>query len=222
MRRRRARTQAIDEPVALPTTADTVTLSTGAGGRIPARVLECSPDSLLVALMVPTKPFSASELEGLVLEFAGPRGRVRLSGSARVESAHEPDLLRIDSPRSLEVIQQREYVRIRAARPVLVYGADARLDMQSYTVDVSGGGFLLAGPDTLRVGERLDFRLTLAQGSAPVTGRGHVVRADPRGQLAVAFEQISDLDRRRLVRFIFECQRDERRRGLQLDDGYGS
>jgi c-di-GMP-binding flagellar brake protein YcgR len=37
----------------------------------------------------------------------------------------------------------------------------------------------------------------------------------------VEFEGISDFDRRRLVRFIFESQRTERRRGL-MEDSYGS
>jgi len=45
-----------------------------------------------------------------------------------------------------------------------------------------------------------------------------VVRIDPQGRRAVEFDSISDLDRRRLVRFIFECQRSERRRGLEGDD----
>jgi c-di-GMP-binding flagellar brake protein YcgR len=92
------------------------------------------------------------------------------------------------------------------------------MQMQSFTVDVSGGGLLLAGPDTLAVGEELTFRLTLTPGVTPVSGTGRVVRVDGQGRRAVEFESISDLDRRRLVRFIFECQRDERRRGLEGDD----
>ncbi len=40
------------------------------------------------------------------------------------------------------------------------------------------------------------------------------MRTDGQGRLGVVFDEISDLDRRRLVRFIFECQRAERRRGL--------
>ena len=92
------------------------------------------------------------------------------------------------------------------------------VQVQSFTVDVSGGGLLLAGPDTLPVGERLEFRQTLTPGVTPVTGTGRVVRVDSHGRRAVEFESISELDRRRLVRFIFECQRAERRRGLEGDD----
>jgi c-di-GMP-binding flagellar brake protein YcgR len=101
---------------------------------------------------------------------------------------------------------------------VLVYSAREGTRIQSFTVDVSGGGLLLAGPDTLGVGEELTFQLTLTPGVTPVSGKGRVVRVDGRGRRAVEFESISDLDRRRLVRFIFECQREERRRGLDGDD----
>jgi len=210
------------KPVSLPARSDTVTLATASGGRIPARVVEQAPNALLVAIMVPTKPFSASDLAGLVLEYTGPRGRVRLTGAAVIDDPSEPDLLRIEGLRSLEVLQEREYVRINSARPVIVYTGGDRQQVQSYTVDVSGGGFLLAGPDTLRIGEAVSFRLTITPGEAPVTGTGRVARIDAQGRRGVAFAEISDYDRRRLVRFIFECQRAELRRGLAQGDGRGS
>ena len=54
-----------------------------------------------------------------------------------------------------------------------------------------------------------------SQDAPPVTGSGRVVRIDVAGPARRStFIEISDLDRRRLVRFIFECQRAERRRGL--------
>ncbi|MHB8233123.1 MAG: flagellar brake protein [Solirubrobacteraceae bacterium] len=221
MRLRRAKNEA-SKPVELPGRAETVTISTAAGGRIPARVIERGPNTLLLAILVPTKPFSASDLDGLVLEYPGPRGRVRLRGTAMMEDPKEPDLLRIEAPRSIEVLQEREYVRIQSARPVVVYAGGDRQEVQSYTVDLSGGGFLLAGPDTLKVGEEVKFQLTITQGVLPITGKGKVVRIDSRGRLAVSFQDISDLDRRRLVRFIFECQRSERRRGLQTEERNGN
>jgi c-di-GMP-binding flagellar brake protein YcgR len=168
---------------------------------------------------VPTEPLSQRQLDGIVVEFLGPQGRVRLSGAATVENPSEPDVLRIDQPRSIEVLQEREYVRIRAARPAVVYAGPGRTAVQSFTVDVSGGGFLLAGPDTLRIGDELQFQLTLTPGVLTISGIGKVVRVDAQGHRAVAFKSISELDRRRLIRFIFECQRDERHRGLQTDNG---
>jgi c-di-GMP-binding flagellar brake protein YcgR len=104
---------------------------------------------------------------------------------------------------------------------VLVYSGRDLLQIQSYTVDVSGGGFLLAGPDTLMLGEEVQFQLSLTPEVLPVTGKGKVVRIDSCGRRAVAFDSISDLDRRRLIRFIFESQRAERRRGLEQDEHGG-
>jgi hypothetical protein len=204
--------------VALPARSETVTLLPPTGAGIPARVLEQGPDSLLVAILVPTEPLTFDQLDGLVLEFVSPHGRVRLRGTTALADPREPDVLRIDGPRSVEVVQQRDYVRIRSARPVLVYAGADRMEVQSYTVDISGGGLLLAGPDSLRVGDEVSFQLSLTAGVASVSGTGRVVRIDSERRRAVEFETISELDRRRLVRFIFECQRDERRRGLELGD----
>ncbi len=124
----------------------------------------------------------------------------------------------MDAPRSVEVLQEREYVRINAARPVLVYAGSDLLEIQSYTVDLSGGGFLLAGPDTLQIGEELSFQLSLNHDVMPISGRARVVRVDRQGRRAAVFHEITDLDRRRLVRFIFECQRTERQRGLREEN----
>lgn len=206
-------------PVVLPDVHDVISLNLGGGGHVPARVLERGEDSMLVAITVPTRPLTPSQMADMVIEYTGSRGRVRLRGSCVMEDPKDSDLVRVNAPRSVEVLQEREYVRIRSARPVLVYSAREQQQMQSYTIDVSGGGLLLAGPETLRVGEEVKFRLSLNPGELPVSGTGHVVRTDNQGRLGVVFDEITDLDRRRLVRFIFECQRAERRRGL--DKGAG-
>jgi PilZ domain len=209
------------KPIVLPAEGEQLIVSTSAGGHIPARVTAREGNALTIAIMVPIKPFSRTELAALVLEYTDARGRVRLRGCASVEDPSEPDLLRIEDPRSIEVLQQREYVRIQSARPVVVYAGRDALEVQSYTVDLSGGGFLLAGPDSLKAGDEVRFRLSLSQGATPIVGRGEVVRIDNRHRLAVAFRDISDLDRRRLVRFIFEAQRIERRRGLDTEGRHG-
>jgi hypothetical protein len=209
-------------PVTLPGRSQSVTLVPSAGKRIPARVLESRADALVVAIMVPTEPLTYGQLEGMVLEFTAAHGRVRLTGTATVEDPSDPDVVRIDHPRSIEVLQEREYVRIKSARPALVYGAPDQIPTQSYTVDLSGGGFLLAGPDSLRIGDEVQFQITLTPGVLLISGTGKVVRVDDRGRRAVAFESITELDRRRLIRFLFEIQRAERQRGLETDDRYGS
>jgi len=210
------RRQADLPPIELPERSDVVSLTRPSGGRLPARIAERGPDTLLVLVMLPTEPLTPDQLEGLVLEFASARGRVRLRGTVTVE---DRDLLRFSDIHSVQVLQEREYVRVKATRPVLVYSGRSRAQIQSFSVDVSGGGLLLAGPDTLKIGEEVRFRMTLTPGSEPVIGTGTVVRSDLRGHRAISFDSMTDVDRRRLVRFIFECQRAERRRGLDLEGG---
>jgi PilZ domain len=210
------------KPIALPGHGDPLMLAMASGERLPARVLERGVNTLLLAITVVTGPLSQSELEGLVVEFTAPHGRVRLQGPVTLENPAEPDVLRMDAPRSIEVLQEREYVRINAARPVLVYAGRDMPEIQSYTVDLSGGGFLLAGPDTLQVDDEISFELSLTHDVQPIAGTAKIVRIDRQGRRAAAFHQISDLDRRRLIHFIFECQRAELRRGVRQEESDGS
>ena len=147
----------------------------------PARVLESTVQSLQVAILVPTRAFGARELEELVVEYPAARGRVHLTGTAVIEDPHEPDLIRVQGPLTAEVLQERDFVRVSSARPVLVYMGSGSEKIQSFTVDLSGGGLLLAGPDTLQIGERIEFRLTVAQDAPPIKGVGTVVRIDSKG-----------------------------------------
>ena len=209
-------------PPALPERAQTVTLVPADSKGLPARVLERGADTLLVAIMVPIEPLSQRQLEGMVLEFVGKQGRVRLSGNASLADPSDPDVVRIDQPRSIEVLQEREYVRVKTSRPAVVSSRRDPNPVESFTIDLSGGGFLLAGPASLKIGDEVRFQLNLTPGELVIGGTGRVVRVDNMGHRAIAFESISELDRRRLIRFLFECQRAERQRGLATEDRHGS
>jgi PilZ domain len=199
--------------LALPERFDSVTIVRPSGERIQAQVSEREPDGLLVALLFRAEtPLDSEPLEELVLEFTNPHGRARVKGAVTLV---ERELLRFSALHSVEVVQQREYVRVLSTRPVLVLTSSSQGTVQTYTVDLSGGGLLLAGPDALRVGEQVRFRLTLAKGSPPIEGVGTVVRTDVQGRRALCFDEIAAGDHRRLVHFIFDCQRAERRRGLR-------
>ena len=90
------------------------------------------------------------------------------------------------------------------------------LPIQSYTVDVSGGGFLLAGPDMLRIGDQLQLPADAHAGRccrSPAPARS--CASTRSGRRAVAFDDDHRRRSPRLIRFIFECQRAELRRGLE-------
>ena len=199
----------------------TLTLVLDEGERIAARVLKRGSDTLLVAITVRAEQLSAAQLEGMVLEFMTAQGRVRLGGTPTAPDPSHPNVLRIDGLHPLGVIQKREYARVDLRRPVLMYPDSGQAPVEGYTVDLSGGGFLLAGVDSLEVGETAEFLLALTPELA-IRTRGKVVRLDPEGRRAVGFDSISDFDRRRIVHFVFECQRAERRRHMEMYDRDGS
>lgn len=217
MRAKPDRASSLPPRIRLPRRSEVVNLLEPSGGRLPARVAERGVDTLLLAPIVPLDSPTYERLEGMVLEFFNPQNRVRVRGAVTVEDSH---LLRFSALHSFEVLQQREYVRVRAARPVLVYWGSTPIN--SYSVDISGGGVLLAASDTLEIGEEVQFRLTVTPGSVPIAGVGEVVRSDRRGRRAISFDSIGEGDRRRLIRFIFECQRTELRRISEAEDGYGN
>jgi hypothetical protein len=205
--------------VALPGRSESVTIVNSRGEHIPARIVESDGDCVLVAPVArDAQPVTAGHAEHLTLEFTIPRGRIRLEGDAQMEGR---DLVRFEDLHPTEVLQEREYVRVASARPVTIHSTHGAGDLQTYSVDLSGGGILLAGPSTLKIGERVPFELTTEPGRPPISGVGVVVRADTHSRKAIQFDQISEGDRRRLVRFIFECQRAERHRGLQRSDQNG-
>jgi PilZ domain len=212
MRLGRAKEQ--DRPaLVLPERSDAVTVVRPSGERVQARVVERDGDQLLVALMFRVeRPLDADRLDELQLEFTNSHGRNRLQGTVTLE---DRELLHFGELRALERIQEREYVRVQSTRPVLVITGSSQGTVQTYSVDLSGGGMLLAGPSTLKVGEQVQFRLTTAKGAPPIMGVGTVVRTDTQGRRALCFDEIGEGEHRRLVRFIFECQRAERRRGLE-------
>lgn len=212
MRLRGAKAQERAE-LTLPERSDAVAIVRPSGERVQARIAECDGEQLLVALMFRAeRPLNDDRLDELVLEFTNSRGRVRLKGTVTLE---DRELLRFRELHSIELIQQREYVRVQSTRPVLVLTGSSQGTIQTYSVDLSGGGMLLAGPSTLKVGEQVQFRLTTTKGAPPITGVGTVVRTDAEGRRALCFDEIGEGEHRRLVRFIFECQRAERRRGLE-------
>jgi hypothetical protein len=203
--------------VELPGRSDKITIVPLSGARVPARVIEAQTGTLLVAITVPIDPLSNAQLQALLIEFQGPKGRVHLTGTASIADPSEPDVLRIDDPREIDTVQEREYVRIRSARPALVFGGPEMIQINSHTVDISGGGFLLSAADALKVGDRVHFQLELPEGELPIAGSGKVVRVDPNGHRGIVFDDdIKELDRRRLIRYIFDCQRVELRRGLEV------
>jgi hypothetical protein len=185
-------------------------LTTPVGSHIPVRVFERGGDFLMLVLMLDAGDELAHDVvEPLLLEYVSPRGLVRFHGQAVLQ---ERDLVRFDVSAAPEVTQRREFVRVPAVQKVEVAkgpgvgaGADA---IDAHAIDVSGGGMLVSGADSLPLGAHVRFSLHLGPGVAPIEGNAQVVRAADEGKRALVFDQISRTDRQRLIHFVFERQRE--------------
>jgi PilZ domain len=185
-------------------------LTTPVGDHIPVRVYERSRDYLMLVLMLDAgDELSQDVVEPLLLEYVSPRGLVRFQGQAVLQ---ERDLVRFDVSAAPEVTQRREFVRVPAVQKVEVakaQGTGAGADsIDAHAIDVSGGGMLVSGADSLPLGAHVRFSLHLGPGVTPIEGNAQVVRAADEGKRALVFDQISRADRQRLIHFVFERQRE--------------
>ena len=201
----------------LPAQLDAVTIVGPGGERARAQIAERDHGSSSLPPSVLRRRARAAPAEHLVLEFTTEQGRMRVHGSVVLE---DDERVRFDALESPEVLQEREYVRVPPVPPVSVQIAAGEDRVISYALNVSGGGILLAGPGTLKLGDELSLRLMTTQGAAPIQAIGVVVRADGESRRGISFKEISDGDRRRLVRFVFEVMREQRqsRRNRSEDD----
>jgi hypothetical protein len=180
---------------------------------MPVRVAESGDGVLrLVYLLQPQEPLRGGE-EPPVLEWSSARGIVRLAGKVVWEAR---DLVRFEVVDMVDLKQRREHVRVHAPRPVVLELDENGRELGTFAIDLSGGGVLLAGPDTLEIGDQLHFRLLLDGKDSPIEGTGHVVRYGPGGYRAIAFSEVSEADRERLIHFLFEFERAARR--VRADD----
>lgn len=179
-----------------------------------AWVAELAERELALALARDARdPLKPGAVTAMTVEFAGPRGLVRLEGRGQLEAR---DLVRFRLDGAGEVMQRRDYARIRVVRPMAVarLHADGRAGRWIDTLmsNLSGNGVLAAGPDALALGDAVRFRVSLAEGEPPIEGEGHVARITDDGRRAIAIDRLGRADRERLVRFVFAAERIARQR----------
>jgi hypothetical protein len=178
------------------------------------RVSRVTEHELTIVLMLDTrKALALGDASPMCVEFPAARGLVRLEGRGTV-ATH--DLVRFHHEGAVDVVQRRDFVRVRVVRALAVarIGADGEPGewIHALTVNVSGNGLLASGPETLAIGDALAFRMTTAAGEPPIEGRGRVARVGDDGRRGIAIEQINREARAKLVRFVFEQERIARQR----------
>lgn len=183
-------------------------------GRVPARVEQAEDGRLTLALFVrPETPVQWLESGEAQLEATGERGVVRAHGSVSAAGEGRDALVTVELSEA-EVVQRRDFVRVDATMPVTVWPEPDGAAIETYATNVSGAGFALAGPSVLEIGCLIRFRLRLPGERPPLEGVARVVREGDRGSKGRAFEAIDESGRELIVRFTFDKQREELRRGV--------
>lgn len=168
-----------------------------------ARVESISDEHILLGLARrPDEPFSSGQ--EATVESVDSRGLHRITGRLDPDP-REPDVVTLRWEQ-VENIQRRQFVRVETTCIVEVRRQE-RDPISTFTVNVSGSGFLLAGPDDLEEGDRTELTVRLVEGEPPLEVRGEVVRVTGDGHRGVHITDISESDRERLIHFVFERQR---------------
>jgi hypothetical protein len=184
------------------------TLTTPAGEELPVRTFERGEEVVLVVLVNIDDERGSDSVEAAKLEYTSRRGLIKLRGEAVFE---DQSLIRFHPDGDAEILQRRDFVRVHTPHPVTVESTeDGRRSV--HTVDLSGGGMLLADDETLEVDQTIPFAISVVTTELPIEGIARVVRVREDGKRALMFEQISEHDRQRLIRFVFECMRAARAR----------
>ena len=133
-------------------------------------------------------------------------------------------LLIVEKPSEIKSIQQkREYVRLSinlSVRYQLLDTEKTTAIMQGQTIDISAGGLLFIAPHELQQNDRLELEITLANQDI-IRCIAQVVRVSieevnqlKRFKVAVGYEDITEAQRDKIFKFIFDKQREWIRKGL--------
>jgi hypothetical protein len=105
--------------------------------------------------------------------------------------------------------QRRDAARVDLVRPVAMIPDGFKVGwLNGFTRNVSAGGVLVAGADTLGPGDRLRLRFELDNEDDLIDLLARVVRADDAwGLRGLRLERLTDRERERIVKFVFARQR---------------
>jgi c-di-GMP-binding flagellar brake protein YcgR len=185
----------------------TVLVRLSGAAAVAARVDSLDADGAsLILLTPPLRPPAKGQAAGVEVTVEGGiltlatrivdhDGRCSVRVALDSAAAHAPD------------VQRRDFVRVDAAVAVTVReGGPDGPGHEVRTVNVSGGGLLLAGIAHLHVGDFAWVAIDLDDGTPPVEALVTVVREDDGGTRAVRIASISARDEQRIVRFSFARQ----------------
>ena len=185
-----------------------VQVELGRHGSWTARVEAVMPDRIAVAALARLP--AGADLAGLSGHVAIATAKGILRTRAIVVAADRGGLVELELTEELEVDQRREHVRVAASVPgVLAPRTAAHDPLHTFTLDVSGGGLLVAGAGPAEIGTVVEVTLKLPERD-PLRAEARIARRTDGGHVGLVFHAIAEHEREALVRWIFERQRLER------------
>lgn len=132
-----------------------------------------------------------------------------------------PYLIITKPERIVPVNQKREYVRLNVSLPVrfrVIDEEEAQIE-EGVTIDISAGGALVSTRAEVKAGQKMEIEIVLSPGNI-FSCQAHAIRTfEKRANenaiwVAVEYNDISEADRDRIFKFIFEKQREWIKKGI--------
>ena len=180
-------------------------------GSFPA-VVEIDDDHATAMLLVrPLQPLAGAVGCDVTIDIVTKRGLLHVD--AEVMSAEPGEVLELGLSGRQELIQRREFVRVDAFLEVVVTPADTGKSIPAAVVNISASGAVISRLAGMVPGDEATLQLRLAPYEPPLEIVGRVVREFDEQFRAVHFVGIKESDRERIVRFVSDRQRLDRRHG---------
>lgn len=192
-----------------------------------SRVEDINDDSIVIDM-----PFDSRKIP--VIPTAGSRVQTKIIAdtcafrftSNYISSGMNPiPVWTISKPPVVERFQNREFVRVKITRPIVVRVVDEDGTMQpmvtTNTVDISGGGLCFVMFNVIKIGTRVNMKMDNLPHIELLSLMGEVVRChevDVSGikvyHVGVKFIDFPRQDQNKLIRFLFQMQRKSLALGL--------
>lgn len=184
-----------------------VQLTLGSSGTFNAQVDAILEDRMLLVPLAKL-PVERHRIVGLAAdaEVATPRGIWRARGV--ITSCDDGSRVEVGFAEEPSVDQRREHVRIESKLPGMIVPqseAGPHAALHTFTLDVSGGGILVAGAGTEPIGTPVRLQVKLPDRILETDAV--IARRTPEGHVGLRFEGMSTPQREALVRWVFERQR---------------
>jgi hypothetical protein len=180
-------------------------------GSFPA-VVEMDADHATAMLLVrPLQPLAGTVGSEVTIDIATKRGLLHVD--AQIVGAPAGEVLELGLTGRQELVQRRAFVRVDAFLEVVVKPVATGEAIPAAVVNISASGAVISRLAGLAEGDRANLLLRLAPYEPTLAIECRVVREFDDDFRAVHFEAIMESDRERIVRFVFDRQRLDRRHG---------